>query len=241
MTAPQTYEQTSEPVGEMTDQLLQEQLPQVKYIARRIHERLPQHVPLDDLVHAGIVGLIDAAHKFNPDKQVRFASYAKFRIRGAILDSLRDMDWSPRDLRRKARRLEATTQKLQTELGRSATEPELAAAMEMTLEGISASARRNPRPRGRQPADRFAGRWARNRPWGKSSGTGQPGPPVSVHAGRASAIAGRCDFTIAQARTAGARPLLPGGTHHEGGGRGVGSGRIARLADSLHSGGAAPR
>ena len=92
MTAPQTYEQTSEPVGEMTDQLLQEQLPQVKYIARRIHERLPQHVPLDDLVHAGIVGLIDAAHKFNPDKQVRFASYAKFRIRGAILDSLRDMD-----------------------------------------------------------------------------------------------------------------------------------------------------
>ncbi len=134
MTAPQTYEQTSEPVGEMTEQLLQEQLPQVKYIARRIHERLPQHVPFDDLVHAGIVGLIDAAHKFNPDKKVRFASYAKFRIRGAILDSLRDMDWSPRDLRRKARRLEAATQKLQTELGRSATEPELAAAMEMTLE-----------------------------------------------------------------------------------------------------------
>ena len=134
MTVPQTYEQTSEPAGEMTEQLLQEQLPQVKYIARRIHERLPQHVPFDDLVHAGIVGLIDAAHKFDPDKKVRFASYAKFRIRGAILDSLRDMDWSPRDLRRKARRLETTTQKLQTELGRSATEPELAAAMEMTLE-----------------------------------------------------------------------------------------------------------
>ena len=65
---------------------------------------------------------------------MRFASYAKFRIRGAILDSLRDMDWSPRDLRRKARRLEATMQKLQTELGHSATEPELAQAMGMTLE-----------------------------------------------------------------------------------------------------------
>src|ERR1035438_953190 len=134
MTAPQTYEQISEPVGEMTDELLLEQLPQVKYIARRIHERLPQHVPFDDLLHAGIVGLIDAVHKFNPDKKVRFASYAKFRIRGAILDSLRDMDWSPRDLRRKGRRLETITQKLQTELGRSASEPELALAMGMTLE-----------------------------------------------------------------------------------------------------------
>ena len=60
MTAPQTYEQMTEPAGDMTDELLLEQLPQVKYIARRIHERLPQHVPFDDLVHAGIVGLIDA-------------------------------------------------------------------------------------------------------------------------------------------------------------------------------------
>ncbi len=134
MTAAQAYEEISEPGGVTSDRLLLEQLPQVKYIARRIHERLPQHVPFDDLVHAGIVGLIDALHKFNPEKKVRFASYAKFRIRGAILDSLREMDWSPRDLRRKARRLEATVQKLQTELGHSATEPELALAMGMTLE-----------------------------------------------------------------------------------------------------------
>ncbi|MGB7556128.1 MAG: FliA/WhiG family RNA polymerase sigma factor [Candidatus Korobacteraceae bacterium] len=134
MTAAQAYEQISEPGAITSDDLLLEQLPQVKYIARRIHERLPQHVPFDDLVHAGIVGLIDAMHKFNPDKKVRFASYAKFRIRGAILDSLREMDWSPRDLRRKARRLETTMQKLQTELGHSATEPELALAMGMTLE-----------------------------------------------------------------------------------------------------------
>ena len=65
-----------------SDQLLLEQLPQVKYIARRIHERLPQHVPFDDLLHAGIVGLIDAMHKYDASKNVRFASYAKFRIRG---------------------------------------------------------------------------------------------------------------------------------------------------------------
>jgi RNA polymerase sigma factor FliA len=134
MSAAEAYEQMSEPAVENSDQLLLEQLPQVKYIARRIHERLPQHVPFDDLLHAGIVGLIDAMHKYDASKNVRFASYAKFRIRGAILDSLRDMDWSPRDLRRKARRLEATMQKLQTELGHSASEPELAQAMGMTLE-----------------------------------------------------------------------------------------------------------
>ncbi len=134
MTAAQAYEHSNESAGDNSEQLLLEQLPQVKYIARRIHERLPQHVPFDDLVHAGIVGLMDAMHKYDPAKNVRFSSYAKFRIRGAILDSLRDMDWSPRDLRRKARRLETTMQKLQTELGRSASEPELAQAMDMSLE-----------------------------------------------------------------------------------------------------------
>src|SRR5271167_5075521 len=134
MTAAQACEHVSEPVGENSEQLLLEQLPQVKYIARRIHERLPQHVPFDDLLHAGIVGLMDAMHKYDPSKNVRFSSYAKFRIRGAILDSLREMDWSPRDLRRKARRLETTMQKLQTELGRSASEPELAQALGMRLE-----------------------------------------------------------------------------------------------------------
>jgi len=134
MTAAQAYEHSNETAGRTAEQVLLEQLPQVKYIARRIHERLPQHVPFDDLLHAGIVGLMDALQKYDPAKNVRFSSYAKFRIRGAILDSLRDMDWSPRDLRRKARRLETTMQKLQTELGRSASESELAQAMGMGLE-----------------------------------------------------------------------------------------------------------
>ncbi len=88
------------------ERLLEEQLPQVRYIARRVHERLPRHVPLEDLVHAGVLGLIDALNKYDQRKHVQFGSYAKFRIRGAILDSLREMDWSPRDLRRKARRIE---------------------------------------------------------------------------------------------------------------------------------------
>src|SRR5215470_20156023 len=101
------------------ERILVEQLPQVRYIARRIHERLPRHVPLEDLVHAGVVGLIDALHKFDRGKHVQFGSYAKFRIRGAILDGLREMDWSPRDLRRKARRLEEAHNKLRSELGRN--------------------------------------------------------------------------------------------------------------------------
>lgn len=109
------------------ERLLVEQLPQVRFIARRIHDRLPRHVPLEDMVHAGVVGLIHALHKFDGSKHVQFGAYAKFRIRGAILDSLREMDWSPRDLRRKARRLEEAHNTLRSSLGRNPSEPELAA------------------------------------------------------------------------------------------------------------------
>jgi len=121
---------------EERDRLLMEQLPQVRYIARRIHERLPRHVPLEDLIHAGVVGLIDALHKYDRGKRVQFGSYAKFRIRGAILDSLREMDWGPRDLRRKSRRLEEAHNKLRSELGRNPSEPELAAEMGMDLRSL---------------------------------------------------------------------------------------------------------
>ncbi len=118
---------------EQMEALLMEQLPQVRYIARRIHERLPKHVPLEDLVHAGVIGLIDAAHKFDQGKHVQFSSYAKFRIRGAILDSLREMDWSPRALRRKARGIDEAYNHLAIRLGRSPTEPEMADKLGMDL------------------------------------------------------------------------------------------------------------
>jgi len=121
---------------EERERLLLEQLPQVRYLARRIHERLPRHVPFEDLVHAGVLGLIDALHKYDRSKQVQFGSYAKFRIRGAILDSLREMDWSPRDLRRKARQLEEAHNKLRSELGRSPSEPELAAEVGLDLHAL---------------------------------------------------------------------------------------------------------
>jgi RNA polymerase sigma factor FliA len=131
----ESYDQpVEEEARSVRDQLVIEQLPQVKFIARRIHERLPRHVALDDLVHAGILGLIDAADKFDCDKNVQFQSYAKFRIRGAILDSLRDLDWSPRDLRRKGRALEAAELRLLSQLGRPAEEQELASELGMGVE-----------------------------------------------------------------------------------------------------------
>jgi RNA polymerase sigma factor for flagellar operon FliA len=118
---------------EERDRILLEQLPQVRYLARRIHERLPRHVPLEDMVHAGVIGLIDALNKFDRSKRVHFGSYAKFRIRGAILDSLREMDWGPRDLRRKARGVEEAQRKLSLDLSRAPTEVEVAAELNLEL------------------------------------------------------------------------------------------------------------
>ena len=113
--------------------LLMEHLPTVRYLARRIHERLPQHVELDDLVSAGMVGLIDAFSKFDHGKKVQFKSYAQFRIRGAILDSLRTLDWSPRELRRKGRAVEEAIRATTQRLGRAPSEPEIAKEMELSL------------------------------------------------------------------------------------------------------------
>lgn len=116
------------------DRLLLEQLPEVRYIAKRVHDRLPKHIALEDLVHAGVLGLIDALHKYDPGRNVQFKSYAKFRIRGAILDSLRELDWSPRDLRKQGRRLEEAERKLRNQLNRPATESEMAAEIGLPLD-----------------------------------------------------------------------------------------------------------
>jgi RNA polymerase sigma factor for flagellar operon FliA len=116
------------------DRMMLEQMPAVRWIARRIHERLPQHVDLEDLVSAGTLGLLDAFRKFDPAKKVQFRSYAQFRIRGAILDSLRTLDWSPRDLRRKGRAVEETIRKLTAQFGRAPFEPEIAHEMGLDLE-----------------------------------------------------------------------------------------------------------
>ena len=134
--AKKAYESVSHLEKGEQERLLLEQLPEVRYIARRIHDRLPSHIPLDDLVQAGILGLMEALHKFDPGKNVELKTYAKYRIQGAILDSLRDLDWSPRPLRKKARQLEQAHQRLRAQFGRPATEPELAIELGMELKDL---------------------------------------------------------------------------------------------------------
>jgi RNA polymerase sigma factor for flagellar operon FliA len=116
------------------ERVLLEHLPMVRFLARRIHERLPQHVDIEDLVSAGVVGLMDAFAKFDPEKKVQFRSYAQFRIRGAILDSLRTLDWSPRELRRKGRAVEEAIRAVTARMGRAPGEGEVAAEMSLSLD-----------------------------------------------------------------------------------------------------------
>ena len=125
---------TAAPLSAEQEKVLLEHLPIVRFLARRIHERLPQHVDIEDLVSAGVVGLMDAFAKFDPAKKVQFRSYAQFRIRGAILDSLRTLDWSPRELRRKGRAVEEAIRVLTARMGHAPGEPEVAAELGVTLE-----------------------------------------------------------------------------------------------------------
>ncbi len=110
-----------------------EHLPMVRFVARRIHERLPQQVELEEMISAGILGLIDAVAKFDSSKQVQFKSYAQFRIRGAIMDSLRNVDWGPRELRRQGRAIEEAIWTLTTRFGRAPMETEIAAELGLSL------------------------------------------------------------------------------------------------------------
>ncbi len=121
-------------LGSERENVLLEHLPIVRYLARRIHERLPQHVDLEDLVSAGVLGLMDALNKFDPAQKVQFRSYAQFRIRGAILDSLRSLDWGPRELRRKGRAIEEAIRVLTARLKRPPYEEEIAAELALDLE-----------------------------------------------------------------------------------------------------------
>jgi RNA polymerase sigma factor for flagellar operon FliA len=106
----------------------------VKAIAARIMDTLPVNVEFDDLVHAGVLGLIDAVKKFDDDKNVAFATYAKHRIRGAILDSLRQLDWASRDMRRRHRMMEEAVRELSAELGRYPSEEEIANRLGLDLD-----------------------------------------------------------------------------------------------------------
>ena len=106
----------------------------IKYIASRLALRLPAHISLDDLISSGIIGLIDAIHKFDPGKNISFKTYAEFRIKGAILDELRSLDWIPRSVRKKSHILEKTYSELEKTLGRPAEAEEVCEALGLELE-----------------------------------------------------------------------------------------------------------
>jgi len=113
--------------------LIQEHLPLVKKVVQRLAVRKPPQVETDELLSWGIEGLLDAIKKYDPRKKAAFTTYAQFRIRGAILDRLRALDWVSRSIRQKAHLLERTYRELEGSMGRPATEEEVAAALGVSL------------------------------------------------------------------------------------------------------------
>jgi RNA polymerase sigma factor for flagellar operon FliA len=126
------YRSTVDP--KVKDEIILEYAPFVRYIAQKIASRLPPNVELDDMISCGVIGLMDAIEKFDPTRDNKFKTYAEFRIRGAILDELRSQDWVPRSVREKAKLVEKTYAKLEKDLGRSATDDEMCAELQCSMD-----------------------------------------------------------------------------------------------------------
>ncbi|GIW82789.1 MAG: RNA polymerase sigma factor [Gemmatales bacterium] len=127
-------EYRARPTVELRNQLVEHYLPLVKYNAERIWSRLPDGVELDDLISAGVFGLMDAIDAFDLDRGVKFETYCVPRIRGAMLDELRTMDWVPRLVRSKASKLEETRKALEVELGRPPNADEMAERLGVSID-----------------------------------------------------------------------------------------------------------
>ena len=121
---------------ENREQLIKDYVPLVKFVAHRIASRLPAHVELDDLINSGILGLMDAIEKFEPARNIKFKTYAELRIKGAILDGLRELDWVPRSLRRKKKDIETAYHSIEQQVGRAATDEEVARQLGVPLEEL---------------------------------------------------------------------------------------------------------
>jgi RNA polymerase sigma factor for flagellar operon FliA len=126
-----SYKKTRDP--KIRDMFVKQYAPLVKYVAGKIAIGMPHTVEFDDLVGFGIFGLFDAIKKFDPDKHVKFKTYAVTRIRGAIFDELRSIDWVPRSVRQKTREIEDTMRTLEASLGRAASDRELAGALGVSV------------------------------------------------------------------------------------------------------------
>ena len=125
----------------LRNDLLVKYLPLVRYIAERLLAKLPKSIPLDDLQSAGVLGLMDAVRGFDPERGVKFETYCTTRIRGAILDELRALDWVPRIVRSKANKIERAFKTLETQFGRHPSDMEMAAHFELSLPEYEAMAR----------------------------------------------------------------------------------------------------
>jgi len=113
------------------EKLISEFAPIIRYLAQRLAFRLPPSLDVEDLIHAGVIGLMDAIGKYDPTREARFRTYAEFRIRGAMLDEIRSLDWIPRSVREKITLFQKTTDQLSKGLGRAPSEEEIAAALQM--------------------------------------------------------------------------------------------------------------
>ncbi len=125
--------QTQDTAADERERLILEHLPQVRLIARRIHERLPESVNLDDLISTGTIGLIAAIDRFDSSHNVKLKTYAEYKIRGAILDSLRGLDWAPRQQRKRSKQIEAAISVAEQRLHRAPSEDEIASQLDVTL------------------------------------------------------------------------------------------------------------
>jgi len=127
------YQATEMVTAEERERLILEHLPQVRLIAKRIHERLPESVNLEDLISTGIIGLISAIDRFDPGHNVKLKTYAEYKIRGAILDSLRGLDWAPRQQRKRTKQIESAISAAEQRLHRMPTEEEIAAELNLSV------------------------------------------------------------------------------------------------------------
>jgi len=116
------------------NKLITEYAPLIKFVAQKIAVRLPSNIELDDLISAGVIGLMDAIDKWDPTRDNKFKTYAEFRVRGAILDELRAQDWVPRSIRDKAKLLDKTMVQLEAEIGRIPTDEEVAKALNVNID-----------------------------------------------------------------------------------------------------------
>lgn len=129
------YKQDTKGVdGKLRDQLIMDYAPLIRFVAQRIAARLPSNIDIDDLISAGVIGLMDAIEKYDPSRDNKFKTYAEFRIRGAILDELRSQDWVPRSVRDKAKRIEKTYAELEQKFGRAVSDQEISTALGVSLE-----------------------------------------------------------------------------------------------------------